>query len=432
MLIGAACLMTGCIISDTDFFGENTVAPFETLSISNKYLVRNPKNSKTYLLYEEGLYGKINFSGELALANVSLVTKDYNIVNGIPKNILLFRVKYHDSDDNNSDFKSHHKLFEYGIAFFDNDKKKGYMTDNENQIGRIAKINNIDLDKVCTGKDKDAQIRCVKENIEHIYSDVSVQNDLYLKLKSFSAYKRVTLDIIKSHLKEPSQITHAIAINKDLSSKIPSVHKNLEKNEKANNLDNVLKDVSKSLDDRISKLDEEIQNSSGELARVNKQILDNAKKKFDIYISIYKHQFTNESNIALKKSCFQWYHLLVKDFALQQKQISLENQYYGYGNRKAPQDFYAYVHNYFKNGKLAKNQCGFWFADEIGKEPNALEYALADFAAYHNLNVEDKQSAEMIGLIYYIGRGMNRDEKLAKYWFQQAKIRGASVDVYLK
>lgn len=73
-----------------------------------------------------------------------------------------------------------------------------------------------------------------------------------------------------------------------------------------------------------------------------------------------------------------------------------------------------------------------FLAEEIGKKPNALEYTLADFAAYHNLNMEDKDSAYMIGLIYYIGIGVNRDKKLAAYWFQQAKLRDAPVDSYLK
>ncbi len=71
--------------------------------------------------------------------------------------------------------------------------------------------------------------------------------------------------------------------------------------------------------------------------------------------------------------------------------------------------------------------CGYHFAAELRSNPEALGYALAAFAAHHNVFLEDDASASMLEYIYYTGRGGLWDPEKAQEWAEKDKQRQARV-----
>lgn len=428
--------MMGCIVSNTDFFEDKTIAPFETIDIvgsgNNFSLIKKNKTEKKYLLFNNTVDGtqEEKFIGEVKIASLDLLTKNADLVKNVPKDTFLFNLILKDKNTN--------VVYGvvYGVAFFNFQKKEGFLSIGDS-LSRIALSNNL-----C---DKEFK-RCQFEKIDRIYDDITFYHkgiDSSLEVKSFATYKNIMLDIIKSYpidkLDNMSKVT--LTINKTIS--LPNEYSGKNKNN--NNSGDTLNAVNRSLEDEMSKVESELANLqkknddiNKKRGNINKEItnldastLNRSRKVFDLMISTYKGRYTNEVSIKLNKACYDLYREYAKLFVEEEKLISLENKYHGY-SKKTSTDFYTYVQNQYRKTGLSKNQCGFFLAEEIGKKPNALEYTLADFAAYHNLNMEDKDSAYMIGLIYYIGIGVNRDKKLAAYWFQQAKLRDAPVDSYLK
>lgn len=142
----------------------------------------------------------------------------------------------------------------------------------------------------------------------------------------------------------------------------------------------------------------------------------------DLHVRRITIQFSDTNRTKLRNICFKIYQN-------HSKQLRLERRLYGTSGHR--RDFYKFVQYKIRKRRkiVAQNkQCGFWFTEQIGKQPNALRYALADFAGHHNVNRQDKHSALMLGLIYETGRGIRRNGARAQYWFKRAKARGAKVD----
>lgn len=100
-----------------------------------------------------------------------------------------------------------------------------------------------------------------------------------------------------------------------------------------------------------------------------------------------------------------------------------QNKYGATGSRK---DLNAFVLNRTRqsgSNSPRTKQCGYWFAEQLGKHPKALQFAVADFTAFHTINERDYHNAQMLQLIYATGRGGRPDPNRAAAWDAEAKRR---------
>lgn len=112
--------MMGCIVSNTDFFEDKTIAPFETIDIvgsgNNFSLVKKNKTEKKYLLFNNAVDGtqEEKFIGEVKIASLDLLTKNADLVKNVPKDTFLFNLILKDKNTN----------VVYGVAFFNFKKRR--------------------------------------------------------------------------------------------------------------------------------------------------------------------------------------------------------------------------------------------------------------------------------------------------------------------
>jgi hypothetical protein len=71
------------------------------------------------------------------------------------------------------------------------------------------------------------------------------------------------------------------------------------------------------------------------------------------------------------------------------------------------------------------DNCGYYFASDLKRNPAALGLTLIAFSARHHADPSDAGSARMLSMIYQTGRGGLKDAKKAAEWEARARKRKA-------
>ncbi len=188
IIIVVTLTLSGCLVSEKDFFSDKKISPFKSLMLTDKdmkslYIIKKDESDKTYIVFGDTDIGAKKIQGEIEFAPIEVATSNEDIIKNTQKDTLLFKFLAMKKEGKPG--------YAYGILILDSSINKGlFIIDIHTYVSSIISQN-------CKKCDLMQEINEKYGNKKEITS-----NSHSIAISDISQYKSIISDVLKEILQK--------------------------------------------------------------------------------------------------------------------------------------------------------------------------------------------------------------------------------------